>query len=121
MLVEPNFVADREARAADRALLADIDTRIANLEQALAQLRTAKESAQARLDAFKYPVLTLPVDIVSEIFTQFLPAYPLCPPLIGFSSPTLMTYICRLWREIALSTPTLWRRSAYRSPEHPFA
>ncbi|KAJ7145481.1 hypothetical protein C8R46DRAFT_549537 [Mycena filopes] len=114
MLAEPphafvDSVANRVARAADRTLLADIDTKIADLEHALAQLRTAKDSAQARLDAFKYPVLTLPVEIVSEIFTNFLPAYPLCPPLIGLFSPTLMTHICRLWREIALNTPTLWR------------
>ncbi|KAJ7186639.1 hypothetical protein C8R46DRAFT_277214 [Mycena filopes] len=115
MLGEPesescvDSVADREARAADRTLLADIDTKIADLEHALAQLRTAKKSAQARLDAVTYPVLTLPVEIVSEIFTQFLPAYPLCPPLTGLSSPTLVTHICHLWREIALNTPTLWR------------
>ncbi|KAJ7154127.1 hypothetical protein C8R46DRAFT_1118748 [Mycena filopes] len=55
------------------------------------------------------PVLTLPTEIVSEIFTQFLPAYPLCPPLVGLASPTLVTRICRQWREIALGTPALWR------------
>ncbi|KAJ7186629.1 hypothetical protein C8R46DRAFT_1273367, partial [Mycena filopes] len=102
-------VADRVARAGDRALLADINTKIENLERALAHLRTAKAPVQARLDAFKYPVLTLPVEIVSEIFTQILPPYPLCPPLVGLSSPTLVTHICHLWREIALGTPTLWR------------
>ncbi|KAJ7188633.1 hypothetical protein C8R46DRAFT_1055359 [Mycena filopes] len=56
-----------------------------------------------------YPVLTLPTEIVTEIFINFLPAYPLCPPLVGLLSPTLLTHICSLWREIALQTPALWR------------
>ncbi|KAJ6562482.1 hypothetical protein B0H19DRAFT_98435 [Mycena capillaripes] len=57
----------------------------------------------------KYPVLTLPSEIVSEIFTHFLPIYPLCPPLFGRRSPTALTQICRKWRQIAVSTPVLWR------------
>ncbi|KAJ7145482.1 hypothetical protein C8R46DRAFT_549538 [Mycena filopes] len=110
-------VADRVARAADRALLADINTKIEDLESTLAHLRTAKAPVQARLDAFRYPVLTLPVEIVSEIFTQFLPPYPLCPPLVGLSSPTLVTHICHSWREIALRTPALWRAVDLRRDE----
>ncbi|KAK7035863.1 F-box domain-containing protein [Favolaschia claudopus] len=47
-----------------------------------------------RLDAFKYPVLTLPYDITSEIFINFLPPYPECPPLVGRLSP--------LWRAVQL-------------------
>ncbi|KAJ7073978.1 hypothetical protein C8F01DRAFT_1098885 [Mycena amicta] len=55
-----------------------------------------------------YPVLTLPNEITTEIFTQYLPVYPACPPLFGDGSPTKLGQICRHWREIALSTPTLW-------------
>ncbi|KAJ7720012.1 hypothetical protein B0H16DRAFT_391972 [Mycena metata] len=55
-----------------------------------------------------YPVLTLPPEIVSEIFLRFLPIYPGIPPLSGLLSPLLLCRICRQWREIALSTPTLW-------------
>ncbi|KAJ7186642.1 hypothetical protein C8R46DRAFT_277224 [Mycena filopes] len=122
MLVETphafvDSVAAREARAVDRALLVDIEAQISNLERTLSQLRTAKELAQARLDAFKYPVLTLPVEIVSEIFTQILPPYPLCPRLVGLSSPTLVTHICHLWREIAFRTPALWRAVDLRLDE----
>ncbi|KAJ7037907.1 hypothetical protein C8F04DRAFT_385103 [Mycena alexandri] len=59
---------------------------------------------------FSYsPTLTLPTEIVVEIFLHFLPAYPLCPPLGGLGSPTLLAQICRDWREIALATPRLWR------------
>ncbi|KAJ7845754.1 hypothetical protein B0H13DRAFT_1468531, partial [Mycena leptocephala] len=55
------------------------------------------------------PVLTLPNEIVSEIFIHFLPLRPLCPPLTGLLSPTTLTQICRQWREVAQATPELWR------------
>ncbi|KAJ7623778.1 hypothetical protein FB45DRAFT_1006077 [Roridomyces roridus] len=54
-------------------------------------------------------ILGLPVDIVSEIFFHYLPEYPLCPPTSGFGSPTLLSHVCRRWRDITLDTPTLWR------------
>jgi hypothetical protein len=95
--------------AADRARVADIETRILDLERSLAALRLQKTVVQERLDSYKYPVLRLPNEIISEIFTNFLPLYPLCPPITGLLSPTVLTHICRKWREIALTTPDLWR------------
>ncbi|KAJ7109060.1 hypothetical protein C8R43DRAFT_905037, partial [Mycena crocata] len=56
-----------------------------------------------------HPVLTLPCEITTEIFLHFIPVYPRCPPLTGLFSPILLTYVCRKWREIAFSTPSLWR------------
>ncbi|KAJ7894003.1 hypothetical protein B0H13DRAFT_1557430, partial [Mycena leptocephala] len=79
------------------------------LERALAGLRAEKTVLQGRLDSYKYPVLTLPNEIISEIFIQFLPVYPLCPPFIGILSPNTLTQICHKWREVALATPALWR------------
>ncbi|KAF7334441.1 F-box domain-containing protein [Mycena venus] len=95
--------------AADRARIADLESRISNLERSLAALRLEKTAVQERLDSYKYPVLTLPTEIISEIFIHFLPTYPHCPPLTGPLSPTLLTHTCHAWREIALATPALWR------------
>ncbi|KAJ7883975.1 hypothetical protein B0H13DRAFT_2537691 [Mycena leptocephala] len=95
--------------AADRARVTGIENRIWTLERSLAALRLLKTVVQERLDSYKYPVLRLPNEIVSEIFTHFLPIYPLCPPVAGPLSPTVLTHICRKWREIALTTPDLWR------------
>ncbi|KAJ7161071.1 hypothetical protein C8R46DRAFT_1223397 [Mycena filopes] len=65
---------------------------------------------RGRSQAYLDPVLTLPNEIVSEIFIQFLPPYPECPPWGNIlRSPTLLTQICKKWRDIALSTPQLWR------------
>ncbi|KAJ6578106.1 hypothetical protein B0H19DRAFT_1229997 [Mycena capillaripes] len=94
---------------ADRSRVADLEAQILHLERTMAGLRIEKSLAQERLDFYTYPVLTLPNEIVSEIFMNFLPIYPLPPPLTGIYSPTLLTHICRKWREIALSTPSLWR------------
>ncbi|KAJ7866337.1 hypothetical protein B0H13DRAFT_2670765 [Mycena leptocephala] len=93
---------------ADRVRVADPPAQISHLERSLSSaLREGKILAQERLDSYKYPVLTLPNEIVSEIFMHFLPNHRF-PPLTGLFSPTLLTHICRRWREIALSTPALW-------------
>ncbi|KAJ7171003.1 hypothetical protein C8R46DRAFT_1087445 [Mycena filopes] len=87
---------------ADRARAAELDAQIFDL--------TAQRAlVQKRLDAYRYPVLTLANEITSDIFVHFLPAYPACPPLAGLLSPTTLTQVCRQWREVALATPLLWR------------
>ncbi|KAJ7885080.1 hypothetical protein B0H14DRAFT_2217607, partial [Mycena olivaceomarginata] len=68
-----------------------------------------KFRAQERLDSYVYPVLTLPNEIVSEIFVHSLPVYPSPPPISGLLSPTRLSHICRRWRQVALTTPRLWR------------
>ncbi|KAJ7092111.1 hypothetical protein C8R43DRAFT_289662 [Mycena crocata] len=60
-------------------------------------------------DSHVYPVLTLPGEITSEIFTHFVPVYPLCPPFKGLLSPIVLTHVCHHWRNIALATPILWK------------
>ncbi|KAJ7498030.1 hypothetical protein B0H11DRAFT_2382830 [Mycena galericulata] len=104
------------ARAADRALLAKLDAEIDALQLLLRTVHTQRERVKARLDAYKYPVFTLPNEIVSEIFTRVLPVYPRCPPAV---TPTLLSSVCRKWRDIALSTPTLWRAISIRIPMYP--
>ncbi|KAJ7641254.1 hypothetical protein FB45DRAFT_785265, partial [Roridomyces roridus] len=61
-------------------------------------------------------VFTLPNELISEIFCHFIPEYPLCPPHMGLSSPTVLTHICRRWRQIALGTPELWRAISLLDP-----
>ncbi|KAJ6457799.1 hypothetical protein C8R47DRAFT_169893 [Mycena vitilis] len=109
-------VTEKNGLAADRARVADIDTHILELDTQILCLRREqnvlhqeKIVRQDRLDAYVYPVLTLPPEIVSEIFVHFLPVYPIRPPITGLLSPTVLTHICRTWRGIALSTPALWR------------
>ncbi|KAJ6589151.1 hypothetical protein B0H19DRAFT_923037, partial [Mycena capillaripes] len=71
--------------------------------------KAAPESELRQATQTFYPVLTLPPEIVSEIFLNYLPTYPKIPPLFGISSPSLLCQICRHWRAITVSTPVLWR------------
>ncbi|KAF7376864.1 F-box domain-containing protein [Mycena sanguinolenta] len=93
---------------ADRARLSDLETQILDLERSLSALRTERARVRERLNDYKYPVLTLPNEVTSEIFMCFIPAYPVAPPLIGIDSPTTLTHVCRQWRNVALATPMLW-------------
>ncbi|KAJ7257017.1 hypothetical protein C8J57DRAFT_1649148, partial [Mycena rebaudengoi] len=88
--------------------ISELDARILSLQKSLDAARRQRENLQSRLDDRPYPVLTLPVEITSEIFIHFLPKYPLCPPLTGLLSPALLGQIFRKWREIAFNTPGLW-------------
>ncbi|KAJ7653703.1 hypothetical protein DFH06DRAFT_524785 [Mycena polygramma] len=114
--------------AADRARIAEIDVEIfsqlppisgdlesgdfSTLDTGISirelELRAEQALVQERLDSYKYPVLTLPPEIVSDIFVHFMPPYASCPPLRGPLSPTSLTQICREWRYIALATRALW-------------
>ncbi|KAJ7859511.1 hypothetical protein B0H14DRAFT_2239769, partial [Mycena olivaceomarginata] len=89
--------------------LADLDAQILNLKRSLSGLRSQRHSVFEGISAYIYPVLTLPNEILTEIFVHFLPVYPECPPLTGIRSPNILAQICRQWREIALKTPALWR------------
>ncbi|KAJ7075252.1 hypothetical protein B0H15DRAFT_867426 [Mycena belliarum] len=103
--------------AVDRARIAEeeckvpieLEAVIAAVQAEIHEHKAIIAASQRRLDDYKYPVLTLPNEIVSEIFIHFLPVYPLRPPLYGPLSPDFLTRICHKWRRIALGTPALWR------------
>ncbi|KAF7317774.1 F-box domain-containing protein [Mycena kentingensis (nom. inval.)] len=98
-----------QSRIADRLRLSKLTFEIEGLESALATLRYEQKLIVDRLETYKYPVLTLPNELVWEIFLQYIPAYPARPPLRGDGSPEKLAQICRRWREIAHNTPELWR------------
>ncbi|KAK6997305.1 F-box domain-containing protein [Favolaschia claudopus] len=99
---------DRAFVAVKDAQILELEAQISALQCSLSLLQEAKKPAKERLDSYKYPILTLPPEIVAEIFLRFLPTYPDPPPLVGPNSPAILTEICRQWREVALSLPALW-------------
>ncbi|KAF7366354.1 F-box domain-containing protein [Mycena sanguinolenta] len=104
---------------ADRACVAETAAQLHNLEHLVAKLRAEQAAAQERLDSYKYPVLTLPNEIVSEIFIHFLATYSRFHSPIRRSILTPLTEICRKWREIALATPALWSGIAFCDSDIP--
>ncbi|KAJ7641151.1 hypothetical protein FB45DRAFT_1124595, partial [Roridomyces roridus] len=109
------LVDSKAARAADRSRIVTIDAEVQELEKRLHLLRVERDECHKRLNEYKYPVLVLPNEIISEIFVHTLPLYPACPPLTGPASPIPLTHICRRWREIGVSTPQLWRAICFIS------
>ncbi|KAJ7183640.1 hypothetical protein C8R46DRAFT_1067532 [Mycena filopes] len=107
---------------AERTHAANLDVQIQTLLRSVSSLLEQRRLVQERLDTYKYPVLTLPTEIICEIFTQLMPVYPACPPLDGVLSAANLTQICRTWRDVALATPALWRavHMPFR-PDTPFA
>ncbi|KAJ6492460.1 hypothetical protein C8R47DRAFT_430391 [Mycena vitilis] len=114
--IDPALLKRRAAMLAtleaDRIRVAELEAQILQLERSLSELQIQHSQVQERLDSYKYPALTLPPEIVCEIFMHFLPTYPGFPPYTGNLSPTLLTQICQRCREIALATPALWRAAA---------
>ncbi|KAJ7648534.1 hypothetical protein B0H17DRAFT_1338829 [Mycena rosella] len=100
-------LTNQELRVRARVLDAEIARARAYLNQVLSE----REMVQNDLDAIIYPVLTLPVEVTSQIFCWTLAktgciAFPYNFHLLGQSLH--LGRICRLWRQIALSTPQLW-------------
>jgi hypothetical protein len=56
------------SHAADRAYITAIDSQIVSFKESIQALEAQKLRAQERLNSYAYPVLTLPNEIVSEIF-----------------------------------------------------
>ncbi|KAJ7507108.1 hypothetical protein B0H11DRAFT_1970273 [Mycena galericulata] len=101
--------------AADRPRIADIDAQVRELEEPPQFLRDERGllNSKKRLDGYICSILTLPTEIVLEIFSLLLPVYPRRPPAIGVYSPAKLAQICHIWREIALSTRSLWRAMSF--------
>ncbi|KAJ7233885.1 hypothetical protein C8J57DRAFT_159026 [Mycena rebaudengoi] len=87
------------------------DDHVLALELLLSDVHPGGQASQCR-------ILTLPTDITTEIFLHFIPAYPECPLLTGPLSPTFLGHICRTWRDMAFSTPLLWRAIGLWGLEH---
>ncbi|KAF7322290.1 WD40 repeat-like protein [Mycena chlorophos] len=101
----------RAARNVDRTRLADIQARLRSSDDPIlpSSLIAERAAIQQRLDAYIYPILSIPNEITSEILCHCLPCYPECPRLLGPGSPMELAQVCRQWRLIAYATPALWR------------
>ncbi|KAJ7269108.1 hypothetical protein C8J57DRAFT_1509318 [Mycena rebaudengoi] len=84
-------MADSKDIPRNRSFLSEIHNQISEVDACiLALAHRERDSLQSRLDDYKYPVLTLPVEITSEI-------------------SLLISRCPQSWREIAFDTPSLWR------------
>ncbi|KAJ7456781.1 hypothetical protein B0H11DRAFT_225349 [Mycena galericulata] len=74
-------------------------------KQLLKDLESQKSAVQSELNSILDPVARLPLEISSRIFMRCLPSPPDLRPS---QAPAIFLNICRAWRNLALSTPSLW-------------
>ncbi|KAJ7634596.1 hypothetical protein FB45DRAFT_470177 [Roridomyces roridus] len=87
-----------------------LDTKIAELQQALNKLIGERESLKTHVQAYKAllsPVRRMPADIMQEIFLMCLPTHRNCV-MDARETPLLLGRICGAWRTLSLGTPRLW-------------
>ncbi|KAJ7117256.1 hypothetical protein C8R43DRAFT_1242196, partial [Mycena crocata] len=90
-----------------RAALSGIKSQIDQYRRMVYLLEREQREVETSLALIVYPVLTLPVEIISRIFVDCLPEHGHIKPSPS-KAPLLLTQVCHDWREIALSTCKLW-------------
>ncbi|KAJ6493266.1 hypothetical protein C8R45DRAFT_989253 [Mycena sanguinolenta] len=93
-----------------RTKLADITEEIARLQSLLNEAMHQRDELQGFINvhtALVSPVRRLPDDIMQEIFLAARPS-DRNPAMTSDEAPLLLCRICKSWRTIALTTPSLW-------------
>ncbi|KAJ6454860.1 hypothetical protein C8R45DRAFT_1037373 [Mycena sanguinolenta] len=110
----PQTTKDAAANAttADhRAALADLEAEIARFKNYAAHyisaLEKQKKDVEIQLQEVVYPILSLPAEILANIFVACLPESS-CRRFSRAHAPLLLMQVCRHWKDIAVSTSELW-------------
>ncbi|KAJ6602553.1 hypothetical protein DFH09DRAFT_859208, partial [Mycena vulgaris] len=81
-------------------------SRLEHIEEQILRLQEERKHTKSALASIVFPVLSLPVEITSEIFLQCLDGRPIKPDLREI--PLVLTRVCSAWRSITINTPRLW-------------
>ncbi|KAJ8083001.1 hypothetical protein PM082_008862 [Marasmius tenuissimus] len=93
-------------------------TELTSIQENLAELQSRKAKLENFISqhlALKSPIRRIPEDILREVFEMCLPEDRL-PARELAEAPLLLTTVCRSWRAVAVSTPTLWNAVQIRLP-----
>ncbi|KAK7026277.1 F-box domain-containing protein [Favolaschia claudopus] len=103
-----------------RNRLTELSLQINDLYAQIERLEAERKSIVTALDAIVYPILSLPVDITTEIFAHYfddllddggklqIPVFNL--ERARHAGPLRLSHVCRAWRSIAVEMPSLWNR-----------
>ncbi|KAJ7634642.1 hypothetical protein FB45DRAFT_470961 [Roridomyces roridus] len=98
-----------------------LDTKIAELQQALSKLLEKREGLQTYVQAHEAllsPIRRMPADVVQEIFKACLPTHRNCV-MDASEAPLLLGRVCSAWRTLSLATPRLWASLHIVDPGEP--
>ncbi|KAK7443465.1 hypothetical protein VKT23_015638 [Stygiomarasmius scandens] len=126
-LLKTNYSASAEESRLIRGMLKeskqvvdDIDKEIAALRASIKKRLVRRNYIAAKMDAHRAlisPIRRLSSELISEIFIHCL-SDDHNPVRSIKEAPLLLTRICRLWREIALADPRLWKSLHIHIPYH---
>ncbi|KAJ7058760.1 hypothetical protein C8F01DRAFT_1370957 [Mycena amicta] len=71
----------------------------------LADLAHTRKEISDQLRTITYPILTIPPELTTLIFTHLA---DLIADEDEFTSPFVLTHVCRAWRRIAVASPRIW-------------
>ncbi|KAK1231434.1 hypothetical protein PQX77_005443, partial [Marasmius sp. AFHP31] len=114
----PVQTLDQNTSSADEHHLLDGKAELALIRDKLAELQSRKAELETFINqhlALKSPMRRMPEDILRGVFEMCLPEDRL-PARDLTEAPLLLTTVCRSWRAVAISTPTLWNAVQIRLP-----
>ncbi|KAJ6600270.1 hypothetical protein DFH09DRAFT_1020909 [Mycena vulgaris] len=94
-------------RDLQRSRLVETKAKIRDCKGLLERLNAEREELEEIMETFTYPVLTAPVEIISQIFLDCVPAHGRVQPSPR-AVPLVLAQTCPRWRDIAHSLPQLW-------------
>lgn len=111
-VIHTNYVPSTEELIQLKSLLIEPKTQLTELEPQVARLQSLLERTKKYVDAHSAlisPLRRLPVETLVEIFVHCLPTVERYAIRDVAQAPLLLTTISREWRQIAISTPVLWK------------
>ncbi|KDR77069.1 hypothetical protein GALMADRAFT_246253 [Galerina marginata CBS 339.88] len=106
-----NYVPNDDEIAQIKSILSDKEEKLRVLGIELRRIQSLSDEISREVEehrALVSPLRHLPTDILQEIFVSCLPATH-NSTMCNDEAPTLLTHVCRAWRDIALATPQLWQ------------
>ncbi|KAF5356525.1 hypothetical protein D9758_008263 [Tetrapyrgos nigripes] len=109
-LLSSNYAASDSDVPCVKAIINSSSNTLRRLNSEIRELEQKRDSVQTCIDvhrALLSPSRRLPVEILSEIFAHCLPR-DRNPNCSQSEAPILLGRVCRTWRHVSLSTPSLW-------------
>ncbi|KAJ7506870.1 hypothetical protein B0H11DRAFT_245559 [Mycena galericulata] len=103
-----------------RKRIKEISSTITRHREILRDLEKQKSSLQGELNSIRDPMARLPLEISSNIFMQCLSTTNTITLPNPRGPPMVFVQICQSWRNIALSTPSLWTSIRVERPSLKF-
>ncbi|KAJ7062314.1 hypothetical protein C8F01DRAFT_127852 [Mycena amicta] len=90
-----------------RSRLTELEVELATLEERIQLVRTEHSTVAQTLDSIIYPILTVPTEIIDEIFISYIDS-PRLGDVERQDGPLVLASVCRAWRTIVLSRKERW-------------